>query len=125
MDNIVLHDDAFDELRASALDSGRLEPFAKSGTSDEIDENRFIIGGVIFQRYQYVLTPEDIARRKEFEATPLGQMMKASFERYAKYQVEHLLERNVLLDYLNGDAKNNWQWPDSILPRTLKIRLPE
>lgn len=114
MIEITLHDDAFDELRSAA-----------SEAAQEIDDDSFAIGDAIYRRYKYIPTAEDIARRKEFEATPLGQITKKMFERSAQSVAKHILERNEFVEFVNSDAKNNWQWPETVFPTTLKIRLPD
>lgn len=122
MIEITLHDDTFEELRSAAGEAGQLISYSQDGTEND---DKFSVGGIIYNRYRYIPTEEDIRRREEFEATPFGQTMKAMMAKSAKYAAESIIERNALLEFLNSDKENNWQWPDSIFPTTLKIRLPD
>lgn len=121
MIEITLQDDAFDELRNAAGETGQLVEYSQYG---ELDRDSFSVGGAIYRRYIYIPTAEDIERRKEFEATPLGQTVKQLYNRLAAHQIEELLRPNPLLEILS-DEKSNWQWPDTVFPTTLRIRLPK
>jgi hypothetical protein len=116
---IVLHDDAFEELRSAATMANQLISFSNNG---ELDDDSFSIGGVIYRRYKYIPTEEDIARRAEFQASPLGQLMQGMWKRCEVKLARRLLETDdPLLEVFDSD---NWQWPDTMFPRTLKVRSP-
>jgi hypothetical protein len=117
---IVLRDDAFEELRSAAGEAGMLVSFSDNGM---IDDDRFSVGSATFRRYKYVPTAEDIARRKEFEASPLGQITRDLWDRCAVEQINQLRERNATLEMLRSNQANNYQWPETVFPRTLRVRL--
>jgi hypothetical protein len=105
---IELHEEAFDELQSKFTEAALIEAGEWRAP--------FTVGDITYKLYEYVPTAEDIARRKEFEATPLGQIMKASL---AKYQAEYILERNAFIDFVEGE-----QWPKG-LKTELRIRMPK
>lgn len=107
MTEIVLHEDAFEEVRQQFADAGLL--------CDQVD-NQFAVGDITFKLWEYVPTAEDIARHEAFRATPFGKIMHEMMRRQAQKTAEELLRIDADYAFISGE-----QWP---VGTTLKIKLP-
>lgn len=112
MDSIVLHEEAFEELRSAFIESGALP-------DDEEMHNAtmFAVSDLTFKLYEYIPTAEEIARRDAFMATPFGRIMSEMFTRSNKYIAD--LNKDFVLDrsFISGQ-----DWP---VGSNLRIRLPK
>lgn len=109
MTEIVLHEEAFDELREAFIGAGVLVD-----DSDMRRAEAFTVQDITYKLWEPPpLTPEQIERQKAFMATPLGQCVMSMFKRANERIAEDLLKDHAFID--------GPQWP---VGTQLRIRLP-
>jgi len=69
---IILHDDAFDEVLSALIEAGAKYDFVYVS-----DAGEFSFHDLTFKRYRYVPTAEDTARHEAYLKTPFGVAMTA------------------------------------------------
>jgi hypothetical protein len=107
---IVLHEEAFEELRNAFVEAGLLI------WDIDMIHDEFNVGDITFRLWEYIPTPDEIARNETFAKSPLGQICAAMFKRANDSFIESLNDRNAFIAFMKGE-----QWP---VRNNAKIRLP-
>lgn len=114
MTEIVLHEDAFEELRGAFISQGVLPD-----DNDTLYADQFTVNDITFKLWKYAPTPEEIERNRLFAESPMGKFCIEVFKRTNEKFVKSLVDRPE--DFLFAQGK---QWDGANIGTTLRIRLP-
>jgi hypothetical protein len=111
--DIVLHEEAFDELREAFIEAGALLDDAEMRSAKS-----FSVQDITYKLWEYVPTAEQLARWAAFAETPYGKAMKEIFLR-SNEAVSRMMadweESNIFMDGTQWDGK---------IGSALRINLP-
>ncbi len=114
MIEIVLHEEAFEELLSAFIEKGIC-----TSDTDTYAADQFTVNDVTFKRWKYVPTPEEIERNRQFAESPLGKACIGMFKRANDKFVKELTEQKSAAEFFAAE-----QWASREIGTTLKIRLP-